>query len=211
MRKTMNLSVFWHSVEADSLSPDGTNPSARLFREHVRFLSENYTPISVVDFLQIQRDKKLTRSYRKAPVCLGFDDGFKNVLTNALPVLEEFKVPAVFFVIGEILRNPNFVPWYVERKHLIRKAAKKTITYCNTSINLSLQQDRTKLKSLFDASFKGCPSEFDRQKALNDFANLLDVNRPEGADLDEDLKFVEPKDLANLPSSSLLTVASHAM
>jgi peptidoglycan/xylan/chitin deacetylase (PgdA/CDA1 family) len=32
-----------------------------------------------------------------------------------------------------------------------------------------------------------------------------------GTELDEDLKFVEPKDLANLPASSLLIVGSHAM
>jgi peptidoglycan/xylan/chitin deacetylase (PgdA/CDA1 family) len=40
---------------------------------------------------------------------------------------------------------------------------------------------------------------------------LLGVSRPTGSDLDEDLKFVEPRDLANLRPSSLLTVGSHAM
>jgi peptidoglycan/xylan/chitin deacetylase (PgdA/CDA1 family) len=184
---------------------------APVFREQMRFLLEHYTPISVPEFLRIPQDKRLVHSYTKPPVLLGFDDGFKNVIRHALPVLEEFKVPAVFFVIGEVLRNPNFVPWYVERKHLMRKAAQKTVVYGNANVNLSLRQDRAKLKGLFDGFFRACRSEVDRQKLLADFANILGIDRPKGPDLDEDLRLVDGKDLTNLTSSSLLMVASHAM
>jgi peptidoglycan/xylan/chitin deacetylase (PgdA/CDA1 family) len=210
MRNTKTLSVFWHSVDGNSVFLDGANPTVAVFREQIKFLIKNYTPITISDFLRIRQDKRVIY-YDKSPVLLGFDDGFKNVIRYALPVLEEFKVPIVFFVIGEILRNPDFVPWYVERKYLLRKAAEKTIVYGDIRTNLSLQQDRVKLKRVFDASFKTCATEADRQKLLTDFANGLGVPRPKGSDLDEDLKFVDAEDLAHLTSSSLLTVASHAM
>lgn len=211
MRSTRILSVFWHSVESDSFTPDGTNPSARLFREHVKFLVRNYTPISILDFLQIREHKRLIHSYTKPPVLLGFDDGFKNVIRYAFPILEELKVPAVFFVIGEVLRNPHFVPWYVEIKHLLRRTMRKNIVYGQTSINLAVQKDIIHLSRLFAASFRTCRSEADRHKMLTNFAEILGVDRPRVADLDGDLKFVDGKDLANLSSASLLTVGSHAM
>jgi peptidoglycan/xylan/chitin deacetylase (PgdA/CDA1 family) len=144
-------------------------------------------------------------------VLLGFDDGFKNIIRFALPILVEFNVPAVLFVIGEIIRNPDFVPWYVERKHLIRRTVKKTVVYDNTHINLSSAQDRTKLKGLFDVSFRACKSEADRQRLMASFASELGVDRPKPTDLDRDLELVDRNDLGNLGSSSLLMVASHAM
>jgi peptidoglycan/xylan/chitin deacetylase (PgdA/CDA1 family) len=211
MKKPKVLSVFWHNVTGNSAPCDSAEPTVALFREQIAFLVRNYAPIPVSEFLRICKDNHLAYSYRKPPLLVGFDDGFKNVIRYALPVLEEFKVPAVLFVIGEILRNPNFVPWYVERKHLIRKAAVKTIVYGNTKLNLSLPQDRMKLKHMADISFKSCDSEPDRQRLLSSLAAMLDVARPTGADLDEDLHFVDGKDLAALSSSPLITIASHAM
>jgi peptidoglycan/xylan/chitin deacetylase (PgdA/CDA1 family) len=96
-------------------------------------------------------------------------------------------------------------------KHLIRRTVKKTTTYDNTSIDLSSRHGRVELKRRFDRRFKACRSEPDRQNLLTNLAERLGVDRPTGAVLDEDLKFVDPKDLASLASSALLTVASHAM
>jgi peptidoglycan/xylan/chitin deacetylase (PgdA/CDA1 family) len=208
---TKILSVFWHSVDGHSAGPDGTNPTVSLFREHIRFFRQNYTPISAPEFLRIYRDRRLSRFYDKPPVLLGFDDGFKNIIRHALPVLEELKVPALFFVIGEILRNPDFVPRYIEVKQLLRRARGKQFVYDGTKIDLSLPQDGIKLRRLFGASLRACNLESDRQKLLNNLAALLGVDRPKGSDLDEDLKFVDIKDLVGLTSSSQLTLASHAM
>jgi peptidoglycan/xylan/chitin deacetylase (PgdA/CDA1 family) len=208
------LSVFWHRVESDAIPVeylDGTNSTVSMFREHIKFLITNYTPVSITDFLNIVSNKDLSRSYDKPPVLLGFDDGFKSIITNALPVLNEFNVPAMFFVIGEILKNPDFVPWFIEMKHLIRKAKHKNIVYSNASLTLTSQQDCAKLKHLFEASYRTCRLEAERQRLLTHLANLVGVDRPVASALDEDLRFVDTEDLAHLSSSSLLTVASHAM
>src|SRR5262245_32162063 len=124
MRKVKVLSLFWHSVEPNCINPDfldGLNPTVSQFREQIEYLVEHYTPISVEDFVRINDAPSLLQRYRKPPVLLGFDDGFKNVVENALPVLTQFQVPALFFVIGEVLKNPSFVPWYVERAHMTRR------------------------------------------------------------------------------------------
>ena len=142
------LSIFWHSVEPDSLRldyRDGTNPTASNFRDQIRFLRSRFTPVSVIDFVELLRNRKSFQAYRKPPVLLGFDDGFRNVITEALPILNEFQVPAVFFVIGEILNNPDFVPWFVEVKQLLRRAKNQKVVFEQSTINLTSQQDCSKL------------------------------------------------------------------
>ena len=143
---------------------------------------------------------------------LGFDDGFKNVIRYALPVLDEFKVPAVFFVIGRDSEEPQFCALVCGGEAACSQGEKKDrYFYDNTYLDLSLQEDGVRLRGLFDASIRASKSEADRQKLLTHLAELLCVDRPEGPELDEDLKFVDREDLISLPSSSRLTVASHAM
>ncbi len=208
------LSLFWHSVESDSIDPeylDGSNPTASMFRDQIKYIVNKYTPISIVDFMKITEKRNLVYSFEKPPVLLGFDDGFKNVIDQALPVLNEFKIPAVFFVIGEILKNPNFVPWYVEMKHLIRKTKKKTVINDNVKTDLVSKKGRTFLMRHSTASFLSLRSESDRQRFLTNFASLLGIERTMVFELDDDLRFIDKENLSNLSSTSLLTVASHAM
>ncbi len=208
------LSLYWHSVEPDSINPeyiDGSNPTASIFRDQIKFIVNKYTPISIFDFMKIIENKNLIRSYAKPPVLLGFDDGFKNVIDQALPVLSEFKIPAVIFVIGEILKNPDFVPWYVEMIHMLRKTKKKTVIYDNVTIDLVSKKGRTLLRNLFEASFKALKFDDDRQRLLTKIVGLLEVERPRASELDDDLRFVCKEDLSDFFSTSLLTVASHAM
>ena len=208
------LSLFWHNICSDSMSPknlDRLSSTVPMFRDHVRLIINNYTPISISDFVEIANNPDLIRSHPKPPVLLGFDDGFKNVITQALPILNEFRIPAVFFVIGEILRNQEFVPWFVEFIHLIRRTQKRRIDHNGLTIDLSSRQDYVRLLHLFENSFKACRLESDRQRLLTEFGDRLDLGRPVASELDDDLRFVTKEDLAALASSSLLTVASHAM
>lgn len=208
------LSLFWHNILPDSISPeyvDGSNSTTSMFKDHLRLIVENYSPISISDFVNFANSGHLLRSYTKPPVLLSFDDGFKNVISEALPILKEFRIPAVFFVMGEILKNPQFVPWFVEFKHLIRRTEKRRFAYGDLTIDLSSRQDYVRLGHLFEASFRACASEIERQRLLTELAELLGIGRAVASDLDEDLRFVTKEDLAALTSSSLLTVASHGM
>ena len=156
MRRLNVLSVFWHRIESDSTPPehlDGTASTVSAFRDHIRFLTSKYTPISIVEFLRIASNRNLIRSYPKPPILLGFDDGFKSVITNALPILSEFGAPAVFFIAGEILKDPDFVPWFVEMKHVIRRAEPRNVVYRDVRLNLAWREDQARLRRLVAACF----------------------------------------------------------
>jgi len=208
------LSIFWHSVEPDSIRPDyrdGTNPTASNFRDHIRFLRRRFTPVTVSDFVELLRNRKSCKAYRKPPVLLGFDDGFRNVITEALPILHEFQVPAVFFVLGEALNNSEFVPWFVEVKQLLRRAKNQNVVFERSTIDLTSQQNRAKLENLLTAAISKCRSDAERDRLLTDLAQLLGIGRVRATDLDDDLRLICKADLEKITASSLLTVASHGM
>ena len=214
MKKLKILSAYWHSVEPDSINPDflaGWNPTVSLFRKQIQFFVDRYTPISIHEFARLAEDPSRQQLYKKPAALLGFDDGFKNVVDQALPVLNDFGVPALFFILGEIVTNPGFLPWYVERNYLIRRTRKKSVTYGNVVFDLTSRDERRNLIQSFASSIKACRLDSDRDRSFTSFAELLGVPRPAPRDLDEDLRFITADDFAKLGSSSLLTVASHAM
>lgn len=60
----------------------------------------------------------------KRGVLLTFDDGFLNNFTNALPLLQEFDAPAIFFVTTQHIINPkNWLPSVanIARRHWINE------------------------------------------------------------------------------------------
>jgi peptidoglycan/xylan/chitin deacetylase (PgdA/CDA1 family) len=66
-------------------------PNAEIFRRKIEWLNDNYNIVSLEDILTGKNSKS------QKNVAITFDDGYQNWLDNAVPVLEEFQVKAVFF------------------------------------------------------------------------------------------------------------------
>lgn len=62
------------------------------FAEQVAYLNKEYALVSLADILQPDT---------RARAAITFDDGYQDVLENAVPVLAEFKAPYTVFVIGD--------------------------------------------------------------------------------------------------------------
>lgn len=78
--------VYLHNVFNDQVAE---------FEEKIRYLASIGTFLSADEVLAIVRcEKPLNGRFFH----LSFDDGFRNIITNALPVLRENGVPATFFV-----------------------------------------------------------------------------------------------------------------
>src|SRR4030095_1778892 len=61
-----------------------------LFRRQMEALLQHYTPISLAELRDSRSDGRALPAY---PMLVTFDDGYRNVARNAVPVLRELGVP----------------------------------------------------------------------------------------------------------------------
>lgn len=100
-----------------------------MFSEHMRYISENFTPISLDELqhhINHSRDKQL-------PVVITFDDGYKDTLEYAYPILKKYDIPATIYIttgfperdveiwwyeLDEICRMKNYIGFELDGKRL---------------------------------------------------------------------------------------------
>lgn len=78
--------------------------------EYLRVLSKKYRFISLKDAMEMLRGRKPIQPYS---MVLTFDDGYRNNVTNALPILGRHRAPATFFVPTGFLNDPR--PFWCDR------------------------------------------------------------------------------------------------
>lgn len=94
--------LMYHGVGDDGCSAISVRHLPReLFRHHLQLYREHFHITSLEDLCAGERHP------HKLSVALTFDDGLRNNLTHALPLLEQHAVPATFFITGA---NPAGLP-----------------------------------------------------------------------------------------------------
>jgi peptidoglycan/xylan/chitin deacetylase (PgdA/CDA1 family) len=86
------------SPERSPEDPKGLHVNARRFAKHLDFLQSRYRVIALRDYLKAQRESSSLPEYSAV---LTFDDGFRNFLTVAAPLLAARKLPATVFLITD--------------------------------------------------------------------------------------------------------------
>lgn len=107
-RKTGAPVLMYHGVDAEL--PKGwprslVMPTA-LFEEQIRYLSEQGYKIVTVEELAHRLEKG--ESVDKY-VALSFDDGYKNNLTVALPILQKYNAKGSFFVVNRLMGKSDYM------------------------------------------------------------------------------------------------------
>ena len=88
-------------------APPKMNVSPDAFREHMSVLARRARPVPIGDLVNCVREG---RPFPRGAVAVTFDDGYKDLMEHALPVLREFRIPAAFFVVsGGIGGNDSWV------------------------------------------------------------------------------------------------------
>lgn len=78
--------------------PDGLHIRADRFAAQIDYLRRHYRPVSLLEFLSARREG---RRLPNRTVVLTFDDGYRNFLTVAAPILAERGLPASVFLITD--------------------------------------------------------------------------------------------------------------
>jgi peptidoglycan/xylan/chitin deacetylase (PgdA/CDA1 family) len=85
---------YYHDVSADDRVPTTVRSSPRRFRSEISFLKDHFEIVPFSQGLSLLQDGR-TDGLR-ASVC--FDDGYRSVLDNAMPILAAEHVPHIVFL-----------------------------------------------------------------------------------------------------------------
>jgi len=90
------------------------NPNKKLFESSIKWLKKNkYIFISTEQLIQILKKKS---QLPKGAVWITFDDGWKQNLYNALPIIKELNIPVTFFITtGTLTGSGSF--WWKRIEH----------------------------------------------------------------------------------------------
>jgi len=84
--------------------------SADKFDEYLRVLSRRYHFVSLMDAVDMLQGRRPIQPYS---IVLTFDDGYRNNVTHALPILRRYNAPATFFVPTGFVNVPR--PFWFDR------------------------------------------------------------------------------------------------
>lgn len=108
--------LMYHQVEVDVPASRMLCP-AKIFREQMKWLRRSGRP--VVRLAEVISAAKGVGSVPENAVAVTFDDGYEAFVSDALPILLEFKIPATVFVVAGLLGHDN--DWVGENRLARRK------------------------------------------------------------------------------------------
>lgn len=104
--------LLYHRVDTSENDPCGLCVSPERFAQQMEWLAAHYEVLPLTEFLARRDAGNLERGM----VAVTFDDGYLDVLENALPILERFGIPATVFVATGNLGAPF---WWDRLKTLV--------------------------------------------------------------------------------------------
>jgi peptidoglycan/xylan/chitin deacetylase (PgdA/CDA1 family)/CelD/BcsL family acetyltransferase involved in cellulose biosynthesis len=165
------LVLCYHRVGTGGI-PLYTSMDPGLFEAQMRFLRGQYRVVSLDTIY-----RELLSGESKGPgVAVTFDDGYRDLFTNAFPMLQKYEIPATIFVIAGAVETGQ-VAWY-DRVFLALKAAPdekldlildRPRRFLLSSTSSRLQAAReiiSLLRKLPDARRKECCIELEKQVTL---------------------------------------------
>lgn len=199
--------LMYHGVTKNSCPQNKRHQPTKDFIQHLKFFKHYCHVISLEDFF----NQKFISG--KINVALTFDDGYWNNYAIAKPLLEEFKLPAHFFITG-INENNNLnekippILWadFIEIAALLKLTPTNFKSYHLDLIDQKYK-DKTTKQSIQDI-IKNSDPEFSSKLALyNSFTkkqqNLI-FNQP-----NEFWKLMDEKEIIETSRSKWISIGSH--
>jgi len=101
--------LTYHHVTDAKVPSNLNNVSPKSFAWQMEFLKRhNYNVISFDDYVQ---GFKKGHAFARNTVVIQFDDGYEDNYTNAFPVLEQCKFPAMVFLVSGQVGHKGFLTW----------------------------------------------------------------------------------------------------
>lgn len=193
--------LAYHGVTASPSSPLGNlrrlHVPAPRFEEHLRVVTSEWRPIALRDLVEAIEAR---RNLPARSVVVTFDDGYRNVLTTALPLLRKYSVPVTLFVVTHHGRRM----WEDEVEVAVELAEVEALRWNGAVYSLrSLEDKRHTLATVLTALQCLGPA---RERAIEELVEALGApSFPK----DDDRDLLDWEELATLQREGM-EIGSHA-
>lgn len=106
LRKTAPI-LLYHRVASLTFDPVSLAVTPETFEKHISFLVRHF---SIIPLSELSR-QLMTGTLKDNVASITFDDGYRDNLINALPILEKYNVPATIFVTTGLLGQRGVSVW----------------------------------------------------------------------------------------------------
>ena len=139
---------------------------------------------------------------RKNGFILTFDDGYRDILTNALPILEKYDVPCLLFITTAFI-NGEWGPYEFELARMVSSSDEIRVPGGDT-IKIQTIEDKKKLYQKFRLLLKPKSAQF-QQEYLKEIASANNCPPFEGPGVE----FLNWQEIKTLDRHPLVTFGAH--
>ena len=171
------------------------------FSRLIEYISKNFEICSLDDF-----SKNNFSSSRRKKVLVTFDDGYANNYKYALPVMEKYKVPAVYFISTLAYRNDELRVLWADLITVASKRYNGILKF--DGLDFIHGVNKASGESLFQY-IKSLPAD-QRDRLLIEFCNEYKVYNLL-QDIDEDIwRLMTEEEIKEFSASKFVSIGSHS-
>jgi peptidoglycan/xylan/chitin deacetylase (PgdA/CDA1 family) len=212
------LILYLHSVvdlKEMPWRPLRTPFSIDLLRRQLEIISRHYTWLTLDDAVEMLAGQK---PLVPNGIVLTFDDGYRNNMSIALPVLERYSIKPVFYVATGMLNNR--MPYWFERLDFAIQQLREPTQVDLQGRSFHFQPgDRDSLRESYAALRQAAKKHFDNDRQFYEFFNNMSdrLEKSSGKALaaiqagDPCSETLSDDDLRSLSTSGRATVGSHTV
>lgn len=170
------------------------------FESQIKYLSVNYNCLDISTAISLLKDQILP----KKTIIITFDDGYRDNLTLALPILEKYKVPAVIYIATGLI-DGTAKPWWYEQEMILNHLNELRITWNGIHYHWPLHTSVQKHAAFIDInriSKTLTPTELDKIRSIL----LSSTDCP---DFNYTGMFLSWDEIKILARSPLITIGGH--
>ena len=194
--------LTYHRILPDEKIKDdldvGLAVPASNFEKQIKLLKAKYDIVSIDELINNLKLKKK----EKFLLSITFDDGYKDNLNFALPVLEHYKIPATIYIITRFLDTEVWMWWY-ELKEIINQKNQLRFNYNEQDFFYELKNYNQKIKA-----FKNLRKLFLNLK-VNEQLRLLEIITENKKRKNYSKICLNAEELKTLDKNSLITIGAH--
>ena len=198
------LNVMYHGVvEESSLYFSPRHIQADRFEDHLKYFKKNFNIISFYEAFEMVKNNQKPD---KKTITISFDDGFKNNLITALPLLEKYEIPTTFFISGICAENTEDICLWPEWMAALNYFEKDTLVALGPHEFKNMVDINSGLH-MFD--FLKAVSFNERRELLDLLITTYNLSDKIKTVSEEAWKLLTRKELLSLSESPIVDIGSH--